>query len=389
MIARFDLLGGMMGEFSWMFLSLLTVSLWAAGGERAGNHTPLVTNVVAKQIDQRVEITYDLDDVDGDLMKVKLLASSDGGKHFDLQVKSVDGEIGAGVASGKSKRIVWHIGQDIPGFYGTNVVIEVVADDGIGPIIWEKDGAEMVLIPAGSFEMGDNEGKPNEQPVHIVKLDAFYIDIHEVTVGRYTKFLAETRYRQPNWNEIHKYSPTDDHPVIHVSWYDAMAYCEWVGKRLPTEAEWEYSARGGLVGKKYSWGNSAPTPDKANYWNDGSDDGTTIVGSYPANGYGLYDAVGNVYEWCLDAYDADYYSKSPKKNPLSSLNGTVDELTKKYKNVGNAGRVFRGGPWTLNSSTPFHLRVADRGYIYSPEQTNFGLGFRCVADVPPPEPEKD
>lgn len=378
-----------MGEFSWMFLSLLTVSLWAAGGERAGNHTPLVTNVVAKQIDQRVEITYDLDDVDGDLMKVKLLASSDGGKHFDLQVKSVDGEIGAGVASGKSKRIVWHIGQDIPGFYGTNVVIEVVADDGIGPIIWEKDGAEMVLIPAGSFEMGDNEGKPNEQPVHIVKLDAFYIDIHEVTVGRYTKFLAETRYRQPNWNEIHKYSPTDDHPVIHVSWYDAMAYCEWVGKRLPTEAEWEYSARGGLVGKKYSWGNSAPTPDKANYWNDGSDDGTTIVGSYPANGYGLYDAVGNVYEWCLDAYDADYYSKSPKKNPLSSLNGTVDELTKKYKNVGNAGRVFRGGPWTLNSSTPFHLRVADRGYIYSPEQTNFGLGFRCVADVPPPEPEKD
>jgi formylglycine-generating enzyme required for sulfatase activity len=237
--------------------------------------------------------------------------------------------------------------------------------------------------------MGDNEGKPNEQPVHIVKLDAFYIDIHEVTVGRYTKFLAETRYRQPNWNEIHKYSPTDDHPVIHVSWYDAMAYCEWVGKRLPTEAEWEYSARGGLVGKKYSWGNSAPTPDKANYWNDGSDDGTTIVGSYPANGYGLYDAVGNVYEWCLDAYDADYYSKSPKKNPLSSLNGTVDELTKKYKNVGNAGRVFRGGPWTLNSSTPFHLRVADRGYIYSPEQTNFGLGFRCVADVPPPEPEKD
>jgi len=114
----------MIRKFSWILLLLLTVSLWAVEGKEAENRVPLVTNVVARQIEQRVEITYDVSDEDGDLMEVELLASSDGGKNFDLQVKSVEGGIGEGIASGKGKTIIWHIAVDIPDFYSTNVVLK-------------------------------------------------------------------------------------------------------------------------------------------------------------------------------------------------------------------------------------------------------------------------
>ena len=127
-----DLFGrSMMRKFSWMLLLLLTVSLWAVEGEKVANHAPVVTNVVAKQVEKRVEITYDLDDADGDLMKVELLASSDGGNNFNLPVKSVEGDIGEDIYSGKGKTIIWHIAVDIPDFYSTNAVFEVLADDGV------------------------------------------------------------------------------------------------------------------------------------------------------------------------------------------------------------------------------------------------------------------
>jgi len=132
-----------------------------------------------------------------------------------------------------------------------------------------KDGAEMVLIPAGSFQMGDAKNEPEDwmkpaRPAHRVTLDAFYMDAYEVSVGQYKKFLRATGHRSlPDWVSI--YSPTDDHPVVGVSWHDAEAYARWAGKRLPTEAEWEYAARGGLKGRRYVWGDSAPNGSQCNY----------------------------------------------------------------------------------------------------------------------------
>ena len=170
----------------------------------------------------------------------------------------------------------------------------------------------MALIPAGSFEMGDHfgEGSDDELPVHTVTLDGFYMDKTEVTVGRFKAFLADSGYSWGgSWDGVDQYSPSDDHPMIYVNYDDAVAYSEWAGKRLPTEAEWEYAARGGLEGKRYPWGDEIDS-SKATY--DSGNDGTTkLVGSFEANGYGLYDMAGNVWECCQDWYGADYYSSSP------------------------------------------------------------------------------
>ena len=123
-----------------------------------------------------------------------------------------------------------------------------LADNLPNQIVWNKDGAEMAYVPAGSFEMGDHfdEGEDNELPVHTVTLDGFYMDKTEVTVGQFKVFLDDTSYSWGgNWDSVASKSPTDDHPMIWVTWNDATAYAEWAGKRLPTEAEWEYAARGG------------------------------------------------------------------------------------------------------------------------------------------------
>ena len=154
---------------------------------------------------------------------------------------------------------------------------ETVKDDIIvetGPekeIVWEKDGQEMMLIPAGSFEMGDSKNEPEEwmadtRPLHTVALDAFYMDIHEVTVGQFKHFVTQTGYNYKWWDDVAELSPTDGHPMTIVKWTVATAYAEWAGKRLPTEAEWEYVARGGLESKRYPWGDDLSlATDYANY----------------------------------------------------------------------------------------------------------------------------
>jgi formylglycine-generating enzyme required for sulfatase activity len=224
---------------------------------------------------------------------------------------------------------------------------------------WEKDGSLMALIPAGSFEMGDHlDGMSSALPVHTVELDAFYMDVHEVTVGQFKQFVNETGYSYDRWNRVATYAPGDEYPMVYVSWNDATAYAKWAGKRLPTEAEWEYAARGGLVGKRYPGGDEI-SHDDANY--GGKVGKARVVGSYPANGYGLYDMAGNVWEWCQDWYGSDYYSNSPTKNPPGPDTGSY--------------RVLRGGSWTDHT---YYLRVASRGSSY-PDIRRDNYGFRCVS----------
>ena len=252
------------------------------------------------------------------------------------------------------------------------------------PEIVGKDRAKMVLIPAGDFQMGSNNGHSDEKPVHTVYLDAFYMDVYEVTNAQYKKFVdANPQWRKDripssyhngnylkHWNGNNYPPGKGNHPVVHVSWYGAMAYAQWAGKRLPTEAEWEKAARGGLVGKKYPWGDSIDS-SKVNY--GGHVGGTTAVGRYAPNPYGLYDMVGNVWEWCLDAYDGSFYKNSPRRNPIRGA-GSIAHVTNNFTNVKNSPRVLRGGSWLFNLS---HLRVAYRGR-YDPTNTTDNVGFRCA-----------
>jgi sulfatase modifying factor 1 len=234
-----------------------------------------------------------------------------------------------------------------------------------------KDGSVMVLIPAGEFLMGSETGFPAERPVHRVFLDAFYLGQHPVTNAQYERFVAEAGQRVPylddrrmqfdNWDQEKRTYPPGrtQHPVTLVSWRDAQAYCEWAGGRLPTEAEWEKAARGSLEDKLYPWGDEID-PSLANYDNR---EGTTPVGSYPPNGYGLYDMAGNVWEWVADRYDAKYYTQSPLSNPQGPEKGTV--------------RVLRGGAWLL---FPQFCRVAYR-FRNSPDFRFNLIGFRLAQSL--------
>ena len=242
----------------------------------------------------------------------------------------------------------------------------------------------MVLIPVGDFQMGSSDGEFDEKPVHIVYIDAFYMDVYEVTNAQYKKFVDAN----PEWGKDHipsRYHDGNylkhwtgnsygrgDHPVVYVSWYAAMAYAEWAGKRLPTEAEWERAARGGLSGKKYPWGDLLDS-NKAKYRGGG----TTAVGTYPPNEYGLYDMAGNVWEWCLDAYDGDFYKTSPHRNPIARADG-ITQVTRRFTDA-KAPRVLRGGAWSNSRSA---LRVADRRQ-FNPTSTDNSSGFRCVKTPSP------
>jgi len=242
-------------------------------------------------------------------------------------------------------------------------------------ITWQKDGAEMSLIPAGSFNMGD-ENITYANPVHLVTLDAFYMDVREVTVKQFKKFVQESGYIYNHWDDVSKYSPTDQNPMIYVDWYQAMEYAKWAGKRLPTEAEWEYAARGGLVKKQYPWGDKI-SHDNANYAGvDGKDiwdQETAPVASFPPNGYGLYDMAGNVHEWCLDVFDHTFYSQRARKNPIAG-HPSIEGIVTNYNEDASSARVLRSGGWTYSKC---YVSVAYRDYANTDHRFNTG-GFRCV-----------
>ncbi len=247
--------------------------------------------------------------------------------------------------------------------------------------------ADMVIIPAGEFLMGSNDADANnsEKPVHPAYVDAFFIDKHLVTNAQYKAFLdASPQWQKDNilmdyhngnylktWNGNNYPKDKANHPVVYVSWYAAMAYTQWVEKRLPTEAEWEKAARGGLTGKKYPWGDQIDMT-KANY---GKNIGQiTPIGEYPPNDYGLYDIVGNVWEWCVDEHILDFYGNSPQRNPVAG--GDINYVLNNFTTL-KTYRVLRGGSWM---SIPRYVRVAPR-FRFSPAHSIHNVGFRCVRDV--------
>jgi sulfatase modifying factor 1 len=217
--------------------------------------------------------------------------------------------------------------------------------------------------------MGDDSSlaNPNEQPVHAVTLDAFWMAKTELTLGQWNAFVAASGYRRGRAQ-----AENDDHPVVSITWEDAKAYCDWFSKtygvvmRLPSEAEWEYAARGGLSGRQYPNGDSI-SPRDANYGSDGP----VKVATYPPNGYGLYDMAGNVFEWVGDWYESDYYSRSPAENPRGRA--TQDNSPQR--------RADRGGGWCRGVET---LRVSARHAgpgPYDEGGTADCLGFRPIIEM--------
>ncbi|MEO1051282.1 MAG: formylglycine-generating enzyme family protein [Bacteroidota bacterium] len=309
----------------------------------------------------------------------------------------------------------------------------------------------MVYVPAGSFSMGgkSSQAQADELPRHEVAVSAFYMDQTEVTNAQFARFVKETGYvtvaeRGIDWEELKSKLPAgtpkppdsvlapgslvfqategpvplddysqwwrwvvkaswnnpdgaatgiddlDDHPVVHITYEDALAYAKWAGKRLPTEAEWEWAALGGELNNKYAWGNQGVDKayDKANFWqgffpyeNDLKDNfyTTAPVKSFPANGYGLYDMAGNVWEWCQDRYHAQHYEKLQQsglaENPLGA-DYTYDPNEPYNKDK----FVIRGGSFLCNDSYCSGYRVSRR--MAADRNTSFNhTGFRCVKDI--------
>lgn len=249
-----------------------------------------------------------------------------------------------------------------------------------------KDGMTQIYIPAGAFTMGglDVYRENDELPAHEVKLNAYWIDQVEVTNGMYNLCVQSnicrlpTEIRSDNREEYFGNIEFQDYPVVNVTWFDANTYCSWAERRLPTEAEWEYAARGNDK-RNYPWGDEPPNEYTANFINLIGD--TSRVGSYAegASLFGVLDMAGNVWEWVADRYRQDYYSKSPLENPLGPA---IDE-------VFNTMYVIRGGSF---QDEEIDLRVSNRNFIEGlnvnaqPDEDEYygkssvKIGFRCAVD---------
>jgi formylglycine-generating enzyme required for sulfatase activity len=370
---------------------------------------PVVSNIRASQIagTKNVEILYDVSDADGDALTIGVQVSGDAGSTYTIPATALSGQVSAGVLSGLNRRIVWNAGADWNGQFVGSAKVRVTASDGTTP----APPPGMVYIPAGVFQMGDNlDGLTDAMPLHNVTVDAFFMDRFEVS--------KELWQSVRSWGVGHGYTDLYGgsysgaaHPVQTISWFDAVKWCnarseqegrtpvyytddaqttvyrtnnfvitnaraKWNanGYRLPTEAEWEKAARGGVLGLRYPWGNTI-TGSQANYTGSGdpfeSTGGpTTPVGYYNgsqvpagvdmANGYGLYDMMGNVAEYCWDYYSATYYSDvAANNNPRGPDSGGY--------------RVTRGGGWNTGTAiTSSSWRSSDN------TSGNGAVGFRCI-----------
>ncbi len=230
---------------------------------------------------------------------------------------------------------------------------------------------DMALIPAGWFTMGSGTGEADEQPAHSVYVDAFYMDKFEVSNAQFKAFCDATGRVYPPEPMPGYLRDYPDHPVVNITWEHAQAFAAWVGKRLPTEAEWEYAARGGLEAKNFPWGDETPAT-RSNYQeyhgaltshmaNFANGRGPLPRGSFFPNAFGLFDMSGNVWEYCRDFYDASYYARSAERNPTGPVAGTR--------------RVVRGGSWQEANASD--LRCAKRSHFH-PLARQIHVGFRCV-----------
>ena len=376
----------------------------AAGASAA---TPVITNV---QVSQRpstklVDIYYDVADASGHAQTVWINVSADGGGTWTIPASSVSGDAGSGVTPGTGKHIVWNAGQDWNGQLVSNCKVRVFANDGTTPI----PPAGMTYIAGGPFQMGDNlDGESDAQPIHNVQVDAFFMDINDVSGALWLpvrQWGADNGYTDLSGGSY----TAPSHPVHNIAWYEAVKWCNarsekdgltpayytdatlsqvyrtgslnisnscvnWsaTGYRLPTEAEWEKAARGGLLGKRYPWGDTIGGSN-ANYLGSGDpyDNGTTPCGYYNgsqtpagpdmANGPGLYDMAGNAWQWCWDWYDsAAYLRPDAGTNPHGPPSG------------GNS--VLRGGSGFDSTN---YLACAHR-YDGTPSNLFSDVGFRCV-----------
>lgn len=278
---------------------------------------------------------------------------------------------------------------------------------------------EQAVIPGGTFTMGDSFGDGNpadgESFRHAVRLESFSMDTTSVTNAAFAAFVEDTGYvteaekfgfsavfhlalqsersdilgqppqtpwwlgvRDATWSQPGGRHSTirglEDHPVVHVTWNDAMAYCDWADRRLPTEAEWEYASRGGLASRRYPWGEQSPDhPEwRCNIWQGTFPSVNTVedrylttapVQSYEPNGYGLWQTVGNVWEWCADWYDVGYYERSPLHNPQGPESGMA--------------RVMRGGSFLCHDSYCNRYRNSARS-SNTPDSSMSNTGFRTV-----------
>ena len=230
---------------------------------------------------------------------------------------------------------------------------------------------EMILIPGGSFLRGRSHDLPDdglkwfpnllkdERPTRKTVVDSFYLDKHEVTNLQYAKYLEATGGDAPYyWPDGKPPIGKQDYPVVNVSWHEASAYCRWSGKRLPSEAEWEYAARGRHAALKYPWGKEEPSKEKHARF-DGID-GPGKVGQFPENDFGLCDMAGSVWEWCSDWYGRNYYARAPAQNPRGPAKGRY--------------RTLRGGSWADEAK---FLTCSYRSFARLGERSPT-IGFRCA-----------
>ena len=397
---------------------------------------PVVTNVTAAQQSSKklVNVFYDVYDADGDKQYVSIAISTNSGTSFNLGAKNFSGDVGFGITTGANKKIVWDAGKDWNWNYSSNLRFKVTASDFVVP-------SDMTLVTGSYFQMGDTfgEGYSSELPVHDVYVDDYYIDEIEVSNekirevmqwafdnGKITATVVTVTNLEGDQQELLNINSlycqlslsnnntfvVDDgktnFPCVEITWFGAQAYCNyksdmeklqrcieftnWTcnwsnnGYRLPTEAEWEKAARGGVANMRFPWSNTnVITHSVANYFSSdsynydvsttrgynpafdsGSEPYTGPVGYFDTNDFGIYDMAGNVWEWNNDWYNSGWYSESDATN--ANTRGPESGLD----------RVVRGGSWSREANS---ARSANRNYS-APDESNYDIGFRCVRLAP-------